>query len=148
MTASFERSGLRISVRHTTVSWLRMLHNLRQLASAVGFVAAAGGIAYAAYACLRVASFQRQAAHNTEGELPPVTIFKPVAGVDAELYENLRSFCEQNYPDYQVIFGVRNSDDAALPVVRRVIDEFSSRDIDLVVGDGTVTAANPKIANL
>jgi ceramide glucosyltransferase len=125
-----------------------MLHSLRLIVSAVGFAAVAGGIAYTAFAALRVASFQRRTADETEGARPPVTILKPVAGFEAELYENLRSFCDQSYPAYQLIFGVRDSDDAALPVIRRVMREFPSRDIALVIGDGSETASNPKVANL
>ena len=51
----------------------------------------------------------------------PVTILKPVCGLDPGLYGNLRSFCEQDYPAYQVLFGVRDPNDPAIPVVERVI---------------------------
>jgi ceramide glucosyltransferase len=62
-----------------------------------------------------------------------VTILKPLHGEDAELYENLRSFCVQRYATYQIIFGVRNADDPAIPVVRRLIAELPERDLALVI---------------
>ena len=78
---------------------------------------------------------------------PPVTVLKPLCGADQYLYENLRSFCEQNYPGFQVIFGVRASDDPAIRVVRRLIREFPDRDLTLVISDRLV-GANLKVSNL
>jgi ceramide glucosyltransferase len=72
---------------------------------------------------------------------------KPVCGLDFELYENLRSFCMQDYPCFQVIFAVRDHDDPAVDVVNRVIAEFPDRDIALVA-DSRVHGANLKISNL
>src|SRR5580658_10776821 len=40
--------------------------------------------------------------------LPPVTLLKPLCGSEPGLYKNLRSFCEQNYPSFQIVFGVRD----------------------------------------
>lgn len=77
----------------------------------------------------------------------PVSVLKPLCGVDDNLYENLRSFCDQEYPSYQVLFGVRRSDDPAVPVVRRLIREFPERDLSLVVS-GLCLGTNPKVGNL
>ncbi|MGZ3554067.1 MAG: bacteriohopanetetrol glucosamine biosynthesis glycosyltransferase HpnI [Burkholderiales bacterium] len=125
-----------------------MLRSLLGIASTAALIAAAGGIGYVAFALQRVIVFGHRRAGSIEGETPPVTILKPVAGLEAELYENLCSFCEQQYPQYQVVFGVRDRDDPAIPVIARVLQAFPSRDLELVAGDGTATAANPKIANL
>ncbi len=78
---------------------------------------------------------------------PPMTVLKPLCGSEPDLYENLRSFCDQNYPDFQIIFGVRSSDDPALPVVRRLMREFADRDLQLVV-DERVAGDNYKISNV
>jgi len=77
----------------------------------------------------------------------PATVLKPLKGTDAQLYENLRSFCGQNYGEFQIVFGVADAGDPAIAVVRRLIEEFPAREITLVVG-GVSQAANRKIANL
>lgn len=79
--------------------------------------------------------------------LPPVTILKPVCGLDESLYENLRSFCCQSYPVYQVIFGVRDAADLAIPTIERLIQELKNVDITLVV-DGNIAGDNLKASNL
>ena len=103
-------------------------------------------LTYVAFSIFRVAQFGRRAAPR-DVELPPLTILKPVCGLDAELYENLRSFCMQDYPDYQVVFSVAEDDDPALPVVRRLIEELPERDLDLVI-DSQQIGSNRKISNI
>jgi ceramide glucosyltransferase len=80
-------------------------------------------------------------------EQPPVSVLKPLYGAEPGLYENLLSFVDQNYPTMQIVFGVRNSDDGALPIARRVIAERPDCDIALVV-DPRVSCRNLKVANL
>lgn len=79
--------------------------------------------------------------------LPPVSILKPLCGAESGLYEQLRSFCAQRYPQMQIIFGVRDRDDPALAVVARLRSQFPSLDIDLVV-DATQHGSNRKVSNL
>lgn len=78
---------------------------------------------------------------------PPVTILKPLCGVDVNTYENLASFCHQDYPQYQVIFSVREASDPSLPVVEQLILAFPDVDIELVVCDRTI-GTNLKVSNL
>lgn len=103
-------------------------------------------LTYVGFSIYRVAKFGKRAAPR-DVELPPVTILKPVCGLDAGLYENLRSFCMQDYPDYQVVFSVSKADDTAVPVVRRIIEEFPGNDIDLVI-DSHLIGSNRKISNI
>jgi ceramide glucosyltransferase len=77
----------------------------------------------------------------------PVTVLKPLHGAEPRLYENLRSFCIQQHSDYQLIFGVRDPDDAAIAVVRRLQSEFPQLGITMVI-DPRVYGANFKVSNL
>jgi ceramide glucosyltransferase len=77
----------------------------------------------------------------------PVTVLKPLHGEDAQLYDNLRSFCVQNHPCFQVIFGVRDPADPAIAVARRLIAELPGRDLALVI-DPSVSGSNFKVSNL
>jgi ceramide glucosyltransferase len=77
----------------------------------------------------------------------PATILKPLHGADDQLYDNLRSFCTQRHPCFQVIFGVREAADPAIAVARRLIAELPDRDLALVV-DPSVSGGNFKVSNL
>ena len=81
------------------------------------------------------------------GYRPLITVLKPVCGMEPELYENLRSFCDQDYPDYQIIFGTRDAKDRAIAVIERIIQEFPRLDLSLVV-DETVIGSNLKVSIL
>src|SRR5579863_7963835 len=79
--------------------------------------------------------------------LPPVTILKPLFGAEPETYACLRSFCEQAYPEYQVIFGVCDPQDPAVAVVHRLQKEFPGHDLVLAV-DRKEHGSNRKVNNL
>jgi ceramide glucosyltransferase len=78
---------------------------------------------------------------------PPVTIFKPVAGADPEAYDNFASFCRQDYPEFQVIFGARDENDPAVPIINRLIADLPERDIELVISPNE-RGYNGKVSNL
>ena len=78
---------------------------------------------------------------------PGVTVLKPLCGDEVELLENLRSFCDQDYPDFQVIFGLSSDKDPAILKVKELMGEFQEHDISLVV-DERVHGSNLKISNL
>lgn len=59
-----------------------------------------------------------------DARLPPVSILKPVHGLEARLKENIESFFRQDYPHYEVLFAADYSDDAALEVVREVCARY------------------------
>jgi ceramide glucosyltransferase len=77
----------------------------------------------------------------------PVTILKPLCGDDGQLYENLATFCRQDYPTFEILFGVRHHDDGAVAVVDRLIHEFPGVELRLVVDDRTI-GTNRKVSNL
>ncbi|MGH8230579.1 MAG: bacteriohopanetetrol glucosamine biosynthesis glycosyltransferase HpnI [Steroidobacteraceae bacterium] len=79
--------------------------------------------------------------------LPPISILKPLCGAEPELYGQLRSFCIQDYPEYQVIFGTRDATDAALVSARRLQAELPHVSIDIVI-DPQQHGGNRKASNL
>ena len=80
-------------------------------------------------------------------EWPPISIFKPLHGAEPGLYENLRSFVEQDYPTPQIVLGTNDRNDTALPVARVLIRDTPSPDIALVT-DAPISGSNLKVANL
>ena len=117
---------------------------------ALGLVLATVALAYAAAALWVVAAWRpAPPAHASPAPGragPAVSILKPLAGLEPELAANLRSFCDQDYPDFEVILGVGDGSDAALATARELAAEFP-RGVRLVVGDH-VAGANHKAANL
>jgi len=78
---------------------------------------------------------------------PPVSVLKPLHGDEPGLYENLRSFVDQDYPAAQFVFGVRSPADEAVPVVQALMRERPERDIVLAI-DPRARGSNLKVANL
>ena len=79
--------------------------------------------------------------------LPPVSILKPLKGTDPDIYESFRSHCLQDYPEYEIIFGVSDPDDPAVASVQQLQREFPDRSIQLVVCPNKL-GANVKVSNL
>jgi ceramide glucosyltransferase len=84
---------------------------------------------------------------RTPSALEPVSVLKPLNGADEDLYENLRSFFEQDLPALQLVFGVTDGSDPALPIVARLQLEFPNVACSIVVHEGG-QALNPKVQNL
>ena len=102
--------------------------------------------AYLAGSTVAALRFARRAATTAVAQ-PPVSVLKPLHGLEPGLYDNLRSFLDQDYPEMQVVFGVRHSTDAALPVARELTRHYAGGDIALVVNP-RATGSNLKVANL
>ncbi|MFM7572180.1 MAG: bacteriohopanetetrol glucosamine biosynthesis glycosyltransferase HpnI, partial [Snowella sp.] len=83
---------------------------------------------------------------------PPLTILKPLCGLDWESYTALTSFCQQDYPLYQIIFSVQDSQDPSIDIVQKIQQDFPDLDIELVIRETAlgdrVLGINPKINNL
>jgi ceramide glucosyltransferase len=110
-------------------------------------VIACAGAAYLLLANVRVAAFLLRPAEYATEFLPSFSILKPIAGLEAELYENLRSACDQDYGAFfEVTLCLHDEGDAAIAVARRIVDEFPS--VARIAIGTTPGIRNPKIANL
>ncbi|MBV9566590.1 MAG: bacteriohopanetetrol glucosamine biosynthesis glycosyltransferase HpnI [Hyphomicrobiales bacterium] len=110
------------------------------------FISALGCL-YLIYACVLSVTFPENAPAKP-ARSPAVTILKPLRGEDVALRSNLASFCAQEYSgEVQLVFGVMDFDDPAIPIVEDLMASFPSRKIELVI-DSRVHGTNLKISNL
>ena len=79
---------------------------------------------------------------------PPVTIFKPLKGIDEGLEENLRSFFQLDYPVYQLLFGVADADDPAIEVVQQLLRRVSRATTPSSSSAARPSGSIPKVENL
>jgi ceramide glucosyltransferase len=110
-------------------------------------VLALAGIVYLLLSLRHVLAFREDQGSPDSLDLPPLSVLKPLCGAEPRLYECLRSFVDQDYPSFEIVFGVRDGDDPALAVVERLRSEFPDRDIRVVV-DGSIHGANLKMSNV
>ncbi|MBC7293032.1 MAG: glycosyltransferase, partial [Thermoleophilia bacterium] len=79
--------------------------------------------------------------------LPPVSVLKPVKGLDQGAYENFASFCRQDYPVFELLFAVADPADPVIPVIRQLQHDFPEVRVRLITEVPSVVA-NPKINSL
>lgn len=118
-----------------------------QVILAVGIL---GSIAYSLIVLYSAIEFFGSKSRGTGHDLPlpTVTILKPLKGLDPDLYENLSTFCRQDYPNaFQLIFGVADPTDPAIAAVRQLQTTYPTVAIDLVI-DSRVYGTNYKVSNL
>src|SRR5437016_13979976 len=112
------------------------------------FIAAALGIAYCLLALWATLKFHSHKRKTPVGNFtPPVSMLKPLCGLDPHGYESLRSHCVQDYPEYEIIFGVSAPDDPAASAVERLRCEFPNLSMRLIVCPN-VFGMNFKVSNL
>lgn len=126
-----------------------------------GAALSAAATAYVLLAALATARANRTSAapadspHLHRRPAPPslpdgaagASVLKPLCGAEPRLYENLATFCRQQHPCYQLVFGVRDASDPAIAVVRRLQADFPNCDIALAI-DNSAHGSNPKVSNL
>jgi ceramide glucosyltransferase len=110
-------------------------------------VLAVAPLLYYITAMLAAVRFFRKRDSSSSSFAPPVSLLKPVYGVDFGSYENFASFCRQDYPDYEILFAVNDDSDAAVPLVQRLAAEFPDRSIRLISGSEQL-GSNRKVSNL
>ena len=91
-------------------------------------------------------SLLRRRSERSDTFMPAVSLLKPVKGVDAEAMENFASFCAQDYPNYEVLFGLASANDPAAELIRQLQQRFPQHSIRLVISEPL--GANPKVAVL
>jgi ceramide glucosyltransferase len=125
----------------------------RAILEAVAAIGTVGSLVFYFLSALGLASFlsdNRKKLNQPPlpaSQLPPVSILKPLKGVDPEIWESFCSHCEQEYPEFQLIFGVGDPGDPAIEVVRKLQAKYPSLPIELIVCD-RVLGANIKVSNL
>ena len=91
--------------------------------------------------------FRSEQGQATNTNQPPVTMLKPIYGLERNLERNLRSALSQDYPDYQVVMSVQRLDDPALPLLRRLEQEYGPERAT-VVAVQSEPVVNGKVQNL
>ncbi len=102
---------------------------------------------YVAGILAAVRFFRRERARKLPEFAPPVSLLKPVRGVDFATHENFASFCRQDYPEYEILFCVNDLSDPAVPVIQQIIAEYPQRRIRLLHG-APQKGSNRKVNNL
>ncbi len=91
--------------------------------------------------------FRKPASALEASFTPPVSILKPIRGLDPDAGENLASFCRLDYPEFEIVFCVDPDDESVLSVLAKLTVDFPERRIRVLHGSGRV-AANDKVAKL
>jgi ceramide glucosyltransferase len=128
-----------------------MMHFILKALQRAAAIGVASSSAYYILCLWSAARFSRERGSRPESggaqTRPGVSILKPLKGIDPEIYESFRSHCVQDYPEYEIIFGVSEANDPAIKSVRALQKEFPGLRIELVICT-EMLGANVKVSNL
>ena len=124
------------------------------IAMALAVLGTASSSIFLIMTLVAAARFRRHARHaaaqalaTPDSSLPPVTILKPVHGMEEKLEKNLESFFQQDYPEYEIIFGGRDAENPALKIAQRVRARYPQIKSKIVLS-GPPTWPNAKVFSL
>jgi ceramide glucosyltransferase len=123
------------------------MSTLEPFLSVIGLVSLAAAASYALLALTAVLVWRTRRTPGSGLTMPAVTLLKPLCGAEPGLYQHLRSFCTQQFAEYQIVFGVQHAADPALAVVQQLVAEFPALPIDIVVNP-QMHGSNAKVSNL
>lgn len=129
-----------------------MVHHALKFVLVLAVLGTVSGIGYYVLCLISTWSYlrfwhNRKLQAGNQPFTPAVSILKPLRGADPEIYDSFRSHCLQDYPEYELIFGISDAADPAAELVHQLVREFPARRIKLVVCPD-VLGTNLKVSNL
>ena len=127
-----------------------MIHQIIGILEIVAILGCLSSCIYYLVCLYSAAAFLRAKKASTRTHpthAPPVSILKPLKGIDPEIYESFRSHCLQDYPKFEIVFGVSDPADPAVASVEQLKREFPDRALQLVVSPN-ILGPNVKVSNL
>lgn len=121
-----------------------------EAAAAVGTIASLSFYLLSGFGLISFLSGRRKKSGQSnaaDSQLPPVSILKPLKGVDPEMWDSICSHGEQDYPEFQIIFGISDPEDPAIALVRKLQAKYPNRQIDLI-DCRRILGTNVKVSNL
>jgi ceramide glucosyltransferase len=108
-----------------------------------------GGIAYYLIAIVATRKLRKSSklASNRQLSFPPISLLKPLSGVDPGLEDHLESFFQQDYPSFEILFAVRQEKDPAVAVVGRLAAKYPKIESRLII-TGEPPYANAKVYSM
>lgn len=99
-------------------------------------------LGYYVVAIIAAGKFFRERPAAPTDFAPPISILKPIRGLDREAYENFASFCRQDYPEFEILFCASDKEDPAVPVIEQIIRDFPNRPVRLLIGSEPLGASD------
>ncbi len=123
------------------------LTRLLVFVSLAGLITSSAFVGLVVFAAARFRRKRNKKLANTREVLPPVSLLKPLCGLEPNLANSLTSFFQQQYPRFEIIFGTRDANDPALEIVREIRQDFPQIPVKFVK-TGDPHRANAKVCSL
>jgi len=127
-----------------------MIQLLWPLLQWICLIPVVGGSVYAGLSIFAVFRFRTRVEAQPKShfpEWPPVTILKPVRGLEKNQKKNLRSACLQDYPEFQIVYSAQDPHDPVIPLLKEIEEEFGREKVSIAIEDRQA-GPNGKINNL